>query len=150
MKVKFKSHKCIKIENIQKYWKTRAYLGILKNLRKFGNSGNWGTSGLLLDHFWTTFGLILDLICCLVNDSFTETNFPKVILCADSMHSRMKLDERFPNINISSIENLYGHNVAKKERTVWILKQRMSTNQNMTLLVTLNQTDLIGPFLTQN
>ena len=44
------------------------------------------------------------------------------MLCSDSIHSRLKLYEQYPDINMSMIERLYGHEIERHNRDIWVLK----------------------------
>ena len=58
-----------------------------------------------------------------VNVSVSPSVFPKIIICSDSMHSRHKLQMRFPFVNITTIEYLYGHNLPKGARSPYLMKE---------------------------
>ena len=40
--------------------------------------------------------------------SQSEFTFPKIRICGNSMHSRMKVEKLFPNISSSDLMGLYG------------------------------------------
>ena len=50
------------------------------------------------------------------------SNFPKIVICADSTHSRKKLLQFFPNVSSELVERLYGHEIPRHNRDIWVLK----------------------------
>ena len=49
-------------------------------------------------------------------------NFPKLVLCSDSMHSKNKIVQKYPIINDTLLENLYGFNLRNQDQDYWALR----------------------------
>ena len=49
-------------------------------------------------------------------------NFPKLVLCSDSMHSKNKIKQFYPSINETLLENLYGFNLRSQDEDYWAMK----------------------------
>ena len=49
-------------------------------------------------------------------------NFPKLVLCSDSMHSKNKIAQKYPLINDTLLENLYGFNLDNQDQDYWALR----------------------------
>ena len=49
-------------------------------------------------------------------------NFPKLVLCSDSMHSKNKIQQYYPSINETLLENLYGFNLKSQDEDYWAMK----------------------------
>ena len=47
------------------------------------------------------------------------------MLCADSMHSKHKVRENYPNLTDINIRQLYGFNTSGVQRAIWNLKSTM-------------------------
>ena len=45
--------------------------------------------------------------------------FPNVIICSDSIHSKQKLATRYPLFNEKAIQRMYGLNMTSMERFMW-------------------------------
>ena len=43
----------------------------------------------------------------------------------DSIHSKKKLQSRYPNVNITMVQQLYGLHVTKDQQAIWELKNTM-------------------------
>ena len=66
----------------------------------------------------------------LADDDESRTDFPKIIMCSDSMHSKAKVRRNFPDLSRSDLMLLYGQNVSQtpwensqgKDNILWALK----------------------------
>ena len=51
------------------------------------------------------------------------------VLCSyqksDSIHSKKKLETRYPSVNITMVQQLYGLHVTKDQQAIWELKNTM-------------------------
>ena len=49
----------------------------------------------------------------------SEITFPKILLCSNSLHSRAKLNELYPDLTDKDVWKLYGQATSKRTREFW-------------------------------
>ena len=56
-----------------------------------------------------------------------QVQFPKILICSDSIHSatKMKLNKMFPNVSYEDIQRLYGLNVKPMATAIWEYKNNL-------------------------
>ena len=60
-----------------------------------------------------------------MNISETKDFFPVIMVCADWMHSRDKVRRKFPMINETMIQKLYGLGIDPESKKAWVYKEAM-------------------------
>ena len=55
----------------------------------------------------------------LTPDSHDGTTFPKLTLCAISIHSKQKLHEKYPKLTPTMLKRFYGTASTSKEKALW-------------------------------
>ena len=59
-------------------------------------------------------------------DTTTNTvRIPNLMLCADSMHSKRKVEENFPSLTKTRIQELYGLNVKGLKKSIWNIRKSL-------------------------
>ena len=48
---------------------------------------------------------------------------PNLIVCSDSMHSKQKVEAKYPQLNKTSIQQLYGLHVQGSRRSIWGIRK---------------------------
>ena len=51
--------------------------------------------------------------------SHDGTTFPKLTLCAKSIHSRQKLASKYPKLSLTMLKQFYGTATSAKEKADW-------------------------------
>ena len=50
---------------------------------------------------------------------------PNLMICADSMHSKKKIAQKYPKMNSHIIEQLYGVHVSGDQETLWEIRKEL-------------------------
>lgn len=71
--------------------------------------------------FLKTFMKILTFYNKLISEIFSHdgTTFPKLTLCAKSIHSRQKLASKYPKLSLTMLKQFYGTATSAKEKADW-------------------------------